>query len=121
MGAILAGCSPSYAVDWAGLWTPLTEQSWVEARTGWLAVGNSGFPAQDANFAGEELKIGGKSYSQGLGTYTPSEILYFLDGSFSVFEALVGVDDGATLGADRARFLIYVDGALSYDSGETKK
>jgi alpha-galactosidase len=81
----------------------LTELKWIKATSGWdetkinLSVG------------GEPLKLGGKTYSNGIGTHARSIIEYNIPEGYNKFKAKVAVDDryidksdGAT-----ARFLIF--------------
>ncbi len=62
------------------------------------------------------LKMAGKSYEKGLGTHAPSEMVLSLDGRYSLFEALVGIQDqGNPVGS--VIFQVYVDEEKCFDSG----
>jgi|GEM_PF-5373479 len=65
---------------------------------------------------GNPLRIGGNTYSTGLGTHANSDIVYLLDGQYKRFTAQVGVDDevgeyGSVI------FFVYLDGVKQFDSG----
>lgn len=98
-----------------GTWDELSDMPWQSASTGWLAVANDGQPTKSINLKGSQISIAGEHYSQGIGTYPPSEITYQLDGEYTVFAAQVGIDDGSEQGT--ARFLVFLDDILTYDSG----
>ncbi len=62
------------------------------------------------------LKIGGQSFEKGLGTHAPGEMVLSLDGRFSLFEAMVGIQDqGGTQGS--VVFQVFVDEEKCFDSG----
>lgn len=60
------------------------------------------------------MTIGGKPFLRGLGGHAPSEVVYRLDGSLRVFEAIVG-PDGANNGT--VTFEVYVDNVKQWESG----
>lgn len=114
-----------FAEDWAeeaaeeeGL-VYLSDLEWSAATTGWLAVADRGIPALDANFAGRPMRLSGTVVPKGIGTYPTSEITYRLDGSYSAFSALVGIDDESPPGSI-ARFMVFLDQVLAYDSGPVR-
>ncbi|QDU45275.1 NPCBM/NEW2 domain protein [Symmachiella dynata] len=54
----------------------------------------------DRNATGESLRVGGREYAKGLGTHSQAEITYALDGNYSQFQAVVGIDDHAGRGGN---------------------
>ncbi|MBI3979978.1 MAG: NPCBM/NEW2 domain-containing protein [Chloroflexi bacterium] len=99
-----------------GEWVWLSELSWHEASTGWLGVANQQRPALDRAFAGGPLSLAGETFDRGLGTVPVSEIVYHLDGLYDQFTARIGVDDATPPGPNGARFLLFVDEVLRYES-----
>lgn len=65
------------------------------------------FPYQiNATAGGGPLKLGGRSYSVGLGLHSFCELTYKLEGPFTAFVALAGIDDSARpLGDAKLTFL----------------
>lgn len=62
------------------------------------------------------LMMGGQSFTKGLGTHAPGEMALSLDGRFSLFEAMVGIQDqGSTQGS--VVFQVFVDEEKCFDSG----
>lgn len=60
------------------------------------------------------LIIAGKQYTRGLGTHSPSEIEYSLDGKYKRFQVDAGVDGG---NSGTVTFEIWVDGVKKWESG----
>ena len=54
----------------------------------------------DRNVTSESLRLGGREYAKGLGTHSQSKITYALDGNYSQFQAVVGIDDHAGRGGN---------------------
>jgi len=69
----------------------------------------------DRSAAGSELNIGGLPYAHGLGVRGASELIYDVRGEHGRFEAWVGLD--AASGPGAARFQVYADDQLEFDSG----
>jgi alpha-galactosidase len=65
---------------------------------------------------GALLTIGGKYYDRGLGTTSPSEVVYYLGGHCSQLVTDVGVDDEASA-ATPATFTVYADSTAAAASG----
>ena len=78
-----------------------------------------GIPGKDVSVEGNPLSVGGRKYLRGLGVHANSEIIYELDGSYSYFTTVVGIDDEADIEGDypSVEFIVYVDGNKSYESG----
>ena len=55
--------------------------------------------ARNRSVDGNPLKIAGKVYERGVGSHSPGEALYKLDGKTVAFGAVVGIDDEAEEGA----------------------
>ncbi len=94
----------------------LSDLTWVSATNGWGPVekdmSNGGQNAGD----GTTITLNGVTYAKGLGAHAASDIVYNLNGQYSLFQSAVGADDetGATAGLD---FQVYADGTLVWDSG----
>src|SRR4051812_13598756 len=69
----------------AGQWVTLSEEPWVRASTGWVAIGNDGLPKRDTSFIGTPLAIGDRTFDSGLGAFAPSEVAYDLDAQSALF------------------------------------
>jgi hypothetical protein len=48
---------------------------------------------RDVNAAGHDLRLGGSTYTRGIGLHSHSRVSYRLDGGYRRFECLVGLDD----------------------------
>ncbi|GAB2985676.1 NPCBM/NEW2 domain-containing protein [Amycolatopsis acidiphila] len=74
---------------------------------------------------GGPLTLDGEQYTTGLGTYASAQVGYYLGGRCRTFETTAGIDDevlGMTWPGPQnvkgtARFLVYGDGRLLFDSG----
>jgi hypothetical protein len=77
---------------------------------------------QDETTAYGWLTVGGVRYRKGLGTQTPSEAVYALDGGYSAFEAVIGIDDASRKAAPDATavFSVALDGKTAFTSGPVK-
>ncbi|WP_195984139.1 glycoside hydrolase family 2 TIM barrel-domain containing protein [Clostridium sp. D33t1_170424_F3] len=100
---------------------PLEDVVWKSASTGWKEI------AKGTNLNGGpmELTVNGerKQFNSGLGVHAASEIVYDIEGlGYDIFETYLGLDwlggtasDGSpALG--EAKFEIWVDGELAYES-----
>ncbi|MGK0483233.1 MAG: hypothetical protein ACJAQ3_003216 [Planctomycetota bacterium] len=65
---------------------------------------------------GAPMVIQGQAFSSGLGTRAPSVVAYDLGGRGQYFSVWVGIDDAAPAGGS-ARFEVFGDGAVLFDSG----
>ena len=73
---------------------------------------------QDKNVFGGPIRIHGVTYFKGLGTYSPSEVVYDLAGNFSAFKAIIGLDDRVRWSpAASVNMKIYADDELLFESG----
>jgi alpha-galactosidase len=70
---------------------------------------------QDAN-DGQPLTLGGKRYTKGLGTNSPSLVRYRLGKACQTFSAEIGIDD-LTGDNGSAIFQVWADGEKLFDSG----
>jgi alpha-galactosidase len=86
----------------------LSDLNWVSATAGW------GTPAEDKSIEGNPIKLGGITYSKGIGTHAVSEIVYALDGAYEQFACYVGVDDEKNGGS--VNFTVYADNIKKYES-----
>ncbi len=62
---------------------------------------------------GNLLRLGGKTYPSGIGVHTESTLRYTLDGNYTRFSSVIGVDDEVG-SRGTVRFEVYVDGVLRY-------
>lgn len=100
-------------------WDYLSDLPWERASTEWLMVGYEGLPTQDgAFFTNDNLKVKERVFEKGLGTYTPSEVVYSLNGEYRLFQVSIGVQNQAVPGKAEAHFLIFLDGVKAYTSPE---
>lgn len=91
---------------------PIERMSWSSAGVGWGQA-----PQKGKSIQGLPLRIAGLTYEHGIGAHAHSEIVYPLDGSYSGFVALVGVDDEVV--DPRAASVIFevrLDGQLAWRS-----
>ncbi|WP_304233645.1 NPCBM/NEW2 domain-containing protein [Jiulongibacter sediminis] len=72
----------------------------------------------NTNHSGYPLKIGGVTYSTGLGTHSVSNVKYNLGGTYSSFSGKVGLDDAINgqCGDNKVVFKIYGDNSLIWES-----
>jgi hypothetical protein len=63
------------------------------------------------------LKLGGKSFSRGLGVAARTRLTYHLDGRFKRFKAAAGICDSVASGG-RTAFKVLVDGKARFDNSQ---
>ncbi|MBV6712522.1 NPCBM/NEW2 domain-containing protein [Paenibacillus chitinolyticus] len=90
--------------------TYLSDINWFSATTGWGTI------QKDRSVDGNTLKLNNKTYTKGLGTHANSEIVYKLDGKYTSFAALVGVDSEVG-SAGSVEFKVVVDNQTVFSSG----
>lgn len=71
---------------------------------------------RDRNVRGGPLALGGETFARGLGMQSRTSAVYQLEGRFTAFRALIGIDDAAE-GAGSAVFSVGVDGEPVFESG----
>jgi len=90
--------------------TYLSDLNWFSATIGWGTV------QKDRSVGGNTLKLNNITYTKGLGTHAHSEIVYKLNGQYTSFAALVGVDNEVgTVGS--VEFQVVVDNQVVFTSG----
>lgn len=104
------GASPAGSHQ-AGPW--LHETPWVRANNA------NGEVRRNRSWSDKPLSVDGKVYAHGLGTHAGSEVVFALDGRYSGFTAIAGVDDAADPG--EVIFQVWVDGQKAWDSGVMRK
>ena len=102
---LVAISKPIFAAD-----TYCSDLTAVSATSGWSTV------QKDMSIDKKPITLGGKVYPKGLGTHSPSEIVYNLNGKYALFAADVGIDD-QTAGKGSVEFLVYADDSLLFKSG----
>jgi hypothetical protein len=85
----------------------------VSSTSGWSTV------QKDMSIGSKPITLAGKVYAKGLGTHSPSEIVYNLNAKYTIFTTEVGVDDG-TAGKGSVEFQVFVDDSLAFTSGVMK-
>jgi len=77
---------------------------------------------QDETPSHDWLTVNGVRYRKGLGTRTPSEVVYSLQGKYASFEATCGIDDAARTATSFAGavFTVVVDGRNVFSSVPVK-
>src|SRR5439155_9903088 len=101
-------------------WADLVDRPWRHATTGWQVLADFDEPEHDSSFVYGPMAIAGQIFERGISTYPFSEITYDLDGHGLRFSAQVGITDDSKDGAGSARFLVYGDEFLLYESGEVR-
>ena len=83
---------------------------------GWGPVERDKSNGEDGSGDGQAITVAGTTYAKGIGTHANSEVDLALGGKFSVFHAVVGIDDeeGDT---GSVVFQVWADGVKLYDSG----
>ncbi|KWX69784.1 NPCBM/NEW2 domain-containing protein [Paenibacillus jilunlii] len=90
--------------------TYLSDMDWFSATTGWGTI------QKDRSLDGNTLKLNNKTYTKGLSTHANSEIVYKLNGQYTSFAALVGVDNEVgSVGS--VEFQVVVDNQVVFSSG----
>ncbi|WP_257349004.1 endo-alpha-N-acetylgalactosaminidase family protein [Pseudalkalibacillus decolorationis] len=98
--------------------TYISDLDWLNASNGWGPVERDISNGGQGSGDGQTLTINGETFEKGLGVHANSEVVYFLDGNASSFQAKVGVDD-EMLDSSAASivFQVWGDGKKLYDSG----
>lgn len=91
---------PDGIVDLADL-TPARYEPRAYLGTTWPLM-------KDRAAVGHPLRLGENTYERGLGTHAACRVAYKLDGKYTRFDALVGIDDRAKKG--RAKVALELDG-----------
>ena len=80
-----------------------------------------------ASVDGGRLSVAGVAYADGFGTRPESAVAFAADGRALAFDALVGIDDSSktarmegSYGQPTARFRVWADGRIVFDSGDRK-
>ncbi|MGN0242549.1 MAG: NPCBM/NEW2 domain-containing protein [Lachnospiraceae bacterium] len=94
--------------------TYLSDLPATEVTVGWGTYQNN------LSIDGNPITLDGKVYEKGLGTHANSEVIYHLNGKYSRFQAMIGIDDETTREKASAFFQVY---ATYYDeiSGAEKE
>lgn len=88
----------------------------------WTSANNGNGPVRrDRSTTERPLTIDGKVYAKGLGVHSKSEVVYALDGRWSGFTALVGIDSAADAAKAEVVFQVWLDGQRVWDSGAMRK
>ncbi|MFD3536299.1 endo-alpha-N-acetylgalactosaminidase family protein [Streptomyces sp. NPDC058664] len=95
---------PPTADSWA------SDLDWTSATNGWGPVERDLSNGETGTGDGSPLRIGGVTYTKGLGSHAPARIRYYLGGRCTSLTAQVGVDDVQTARGS-VRFSVLADGA----------
>jgi lysophospholipase L1-like esterase len=96
--------------------TYLSDLNWVSATNGNGPVERDTSSGERFAGDGHTIRIGGQSYTKGLGVHANSTIVYNLGGAYQTFASDIGIDD-ETGGDGSVAFQVWVDGVKVYDSG----
>jgi hypothetical protein len=96
--------------------TYVSDMQWVSSTNGWGPVERDMNVGGQAAGDGTALKLAGVTYTKGLGTNSPSEVVLNLQGSYGWFLANVGVDDKQT-SFGTVKFQVWTGTTLAFDSG----
>ncbi len=97
-------------------YTYLTDLNWSSAKSSWGPVEKNRSNGRLDSRDGGAIRLGGRSYSSGLGVAGDSQVVYRLDGDYSRFFSDVGVDEYAG-NQGSVVFRVFGDGRKVYDSG----
>jgi uncharacterized repeat protein (TIGR03806 family) len=87
----------------------LSELEWVSATNG------SGTSRKNTNLKGGTMRINNKTYTSGIACHAQSEIVYDLNGAYTLFRSDIGVDEtGTATSAASVRFEVQGDGRQLY-------
>lgn len=95
---------PPTADSWA------SDLDWTSATNGWGPVERDLSNGETGTGDGSPLRIGGVTYTKGLGSHAPAKVRYYLGGRCTSLTAEVGVDDVQT-SRGSVRFSVLADGA----------
>ena len=121
MAVLVAAAEPAAATDLgAGAYVDSFDLSGAVCGYGKkMAIGKS--------VDGNPLTASGKVYARGVGTHPESAILFRSNGKVSAFDAVVAIDDdaaragsGKSYGKPTARFKVWADGRIVWNSGDVK-
>ena len=101
-------CQAALAAD-----LKLSKLDLSQVEIGWLS------PKAGKSVDGKALKIGDKSYADGIGTHAESNFPLLLDGKAESLTAEVGVD-AETNGKGSVEFIVMADGHEAFRSGIIK-
>jgi hypothetical protein len=104
-------CAPSTSTA-----TSLSDLAWTSMTNGWGPVEKDRSNGEKGATDGRTITLNGKTYAKGLGAHASSDVRYALNGSCSMFQSDIGVDD-ETGTAGRVVFQVWADGAKLFDSG----
>ncbi len=93
--------------------TYLSDMTWVSESQGWSGKTTR----KDLAIDGSALKLGGATYTKGLGTHAASSIVYDLNGAYTRFTAVTGINDPKVADANQTgvKFQVKGDDQLLYD------
>lgn len=94
-----------------GAETFISDMAWDSQSNGWGPVERDESNGEQGSGDGNPLTIGGTVYAKGLGVHAESELVVTLDGTCTLFSAIVGVDD--EVGSEGSvSFEVWGDGGL---------
>lgn len=69
---------------------------------------------RDQNVFGQPLSLGGRTYARGLGMHAPCEVTYSVGDNYTLFSAVIGIDD-STGGKGNCVFRVRADGEILFE------
>jgi fibronectin type 3 domain-containing protein/lysophospholipase L1-like esterase len=94
----------------------LSDLPWVSSANFWGPVERDQSNGERNSNDGRTITLNGVTYAKGIGMHAAAELVFDLGGQYAQFLSDVGLDD-ETGSSGSARFMVYLDGVLSYDSG----
>jgi DNA-directed RNA polymerase specialized sigma24 family protein len=94
---------------------------WVSDVPWTRATNGNGPVRRDRSTQERPLTIDGKIYAKGLGVHSTGEVVYAIDGQWTGFTALAGVDDEVDGAKAEVIFQVWLDGQKAWDSGAMRK
>lgn len=96
--------------------TKLGDYPWLSATVGWGTA-----PGRNKSIDGNALRLGGKTYTSGIGTHANSDIQIYLGGGSYKFHSIIGVDQEMQVATSSIQFEVLADGQSIYKSDVLKK
>lgn len=110
---LLVSTSP---VSMAGTQTEATDQRvFLETRMASGIQHQFGKPLDNLCADKTPIRLAGESFTRGIGCTSPSDMRFPLDGKFTRFQCVAGVDDS---GGGSVTFEVHADGKKIFDSGQ---
>ena len=94
--------------------TKLGDHPWLSSTTGWGTI------KRNKSIDGNALRLGGETYTSGIGVHAVSDITLYLGGGSYNFHSFIGVDQEMQVDTSSIEFEVLADGKSIYNSGVMK-